>query len=161
MSQYIIREMEASDLNEVVQLISDTYDHAGIWSGYRFNEILPEIKYAFTRLDEYHPDHVITKYFIAEINKKIIAVAAIQRSGMSSSAFELSWGTTSPEFQNQGIGTALVVHRINWAKSTVPHGYIFVSTRAPKIFERLEFIKIIDRDDTIDALGSAFYYLKY
>lgn len=161
MVEYTIREMKSSDVNEVAQLISDTYENSNIWEGYRLNEILPEIQYAFTRLNEYHPNYVIPKYFIAEIDNKIIAVAAIQYSGMSSAAFELSWGTTIPKFQRQGIATALTKHRINWAKSRTHHGYIFVSTRVPKMFERLGFIKIIDRDDTLDSKGSAFYYLKF
>ena len=155
MKNIAIREMNKSDITEVVNMICEAYDNENIWLDYRHAKILPEIEYAFT--DDPIPDCYKQTFFVAVIDNEIVGVGGIIGSFMSDNIFELSWGTVKPKYQRQGIGTLLIQHRIDFGKFQRSHGYFMVSTRYPELFKKFGFNEVFRYDNS----NSGVCYLKF
>jgi N-acetylglutamate synthase-like GNAT family acetyltransferase len=159
---YQIREMTKEDIHEVASLISNTYEVENLWPGFRYDQILSEIKFSFNEdASIILPPYMIAQIYVAILNNEIISVGCIQHSSMSDSAFELSWGTTKPEYQRKGISTQITLKRIEWAKNRKSHGFIFVSTRYPKLFEKIGFKIFLKKKDKLQSQVGSFGYFGY
>jgi N-acetylglutamate synthase-like GNAT family acetyltransferase len=152
---FIIREMTESDIKECAELIVNTYQQDGVWDYWTVEQTINDLSITFEN-PKYNE-----KYFIAELNGEIIGVAGIGESFMSDTALELCYASVKKEYQRKGIGTALTLKRIEYAKKIKKHGYIFVSSRRPEFFDKLGFIRIIDKNKNICSAGGYFCYTEF
>lgn len=127
-------KLSIGKINELTDLIYDTYQREGIWLSYSKKEIEEELLCSFTNLN-YKPT-----YYIAIFDGKIIGCASFMFSHTSSNIFELSFGTVNPDYQRKGIGQHLTNLRLKEIieisnSSTV----VITSARRPKFFEKYNF----------------------
>ena len=152
---YTIREMVSTDVEMCAKLIIDTYKKDGIWLEWTIENTIKDLNLSvdFPKYKE--------KYFVVELNNEIIGVGGVGESFMTSAAFELGYGTVKYEYQRRGIGTLLTLKRIEYVKSLKEHGYIFVSARYPKFFEKLGFVSVVNKTGYDDAGTGAFCCLTF
>lgn len=150
-----IRELTKQDVKECAELIISVYQKDGIWLDWTVEDTIRDLEIVFN-----NPKYK-EKYFIAELNGKIIGVAGVAESFMTCSAFELCYATVKHEYQRKGIGTQLTLVRIDYIKQLKEHGYIFVSSRYPQFFEKLGFKQVMSKDGKDDAGSGAFCCLKF
>lgn len=121
-------------INELTDLIYETYQREGIWLTYSKVDIEEELVCSFTNLN-YKPT-----YYIAIFNNKIIGCGSWMWSHTSSNILELSFGTVHPDFQRKGIGKHLTYLRLKEIIETSNKDSVVVtSSRRPKFFEKLNF----------------------
>jgi len=156
-----IVKMRREEIDEVAQLISDVYDYEKIWDGYRFELIKKDLEYDFALDDKkFHHNHVDFAFFLAKNGEKIVGVAGIKTSPMSSSVFELCWATVIPEFQRKGVGSKLIKARLDWAKEKEEHSIIMTNTRFLNLFEKFNFITIFAYENDPDSPLGGLCYLR-
>lgn len=138
-NNYIIREMKIDDIDNVIIMMNNVFNKENIFLDWRDDKIKKELNLAF--ISEINN----IKYFVAEIKNEIIGVAGIQESFISDSVFELCWMTVKHEYQNNGIGTNLILKRIECAKSISKNNNIriLVCTIVPNMFKKLGFIEFM------------------
>ncbi len=90
---------------------------------------------------------------------KIIAFAAIGKSGFMRGSWELRWGTTRPAYQKQGLMSALTDHRIAYAAEHSPNipGVIHICARSPNLYLKKGFTHIYTRGPE----NRAHYLVRY
>lgn len=121
-------------INELTDLIYDTYQKEGIWLTYSKEQIEEELICSFTNLN-YCPT-----YYIALFNDKIIGCGSWMWSHTSSNILELSFGTVHPDFQRQGIGKYLTYLRLKEIiEISNKDSVVVTSSRLPVFFEKLNF----------------------
>lgn len=152
---YNIREMLESDISVCTNLIFETYKQENIWIDWSIDNINSDLKKSFN-----NPRYK-EKYFVAVLNDEIIGIAGVGSSIMSTNSFELCYGTVKHEHQRKGIGTSLTIRRIEYVKTFIEHGHIFVSSRYPRFFHKLGFITIMDKYKINGDTDGAFCCLKY
>jgi|GEM_PF-5044623 len=98
-------------------------------------------------------------FFKIEHDGKIIAFAAIGKSGFMRGSWELRWGTTRPTFQRQGQMSLLTDHRIAYAAQHSPNipGVIHICARSPNLYLKKGFQHIYTRGPK----NKAHYLVKY
>ena len=147
---FIIREMLLEDISNVTNMMCDVFDKEKIFLDYRHELIKESLHLAFvSKTMRYN-----AKYFIAEIKDEIIGVGGVKESFISDNVFELCWMTVKHEYQGHGIGTALILKRIEYAKEV--SGYdvrILTGTRVPKMFKRLGFVEFMESETDGDYLA--------
>ena len=127
-------KLTISKINELTNLIHETYQREGIWLSYSKELIEEELICSFTNIN-YKPS-----YFIAIFNNKIIGCGSWMWSHTSSNIQELSFGTVHPDYQRLGIGKHLTYLRLKEIIETTDENSIVVtSTRRPLFFEKLNF----------------------
>ena len=137
--QIVFRELTAEDICSCTNLILCVYEQDGLIENETKESIAKDLKQSLCC------ENYKEKYFIAEFNKEIVGVAGVAQSFMSNSSFELFYGTVKKDFQRIGIGSYLTKLRIEYIKEIKKHGYIFVSARYPKFFEKIGFNSIINK----------------
>ncbi len=156
MIKYIIKEMSESDVYPCAELIVNTYKHENIWKDCWDVERIANCLYAQFDNPKYKEN-----CFVAKLeNGEIVGIGGIGESLMSTNSFELYYGTVKPQYQKMGIGTALILKRIEYAKSFGEHGCVLVCSRFPHIFKKLGFKHIIKGDSNFEEDGG-FCYLKF
>ncbi len=144
MKKIQIREMLFEDIDNVANMMCDVFDKEKIFLNYRHDLIKENLNLAFvSKTMRYN-----AKYFIAEIKDEIVGVGGVKESFISDNVFELCWMTVKHEYQGQGIGTELILKRIEYAKQI--SGYddvrILTGTRVPKMFKRLGFVEFMESE---------------
>lgn len=133
------------------------------------NELLDILKlnvpsyFAEEEIDDYKNFLVesVQKYFIAEVDKKIVGAGGINFQKENRMA-RISWDFVSPEYQNKGIGSKLLQHRLDLLDSmeTIETIMVRTSQMAYKFYEKNGFIlKEIHKDYW--AEGYDMYKLVY
>lgn len=121
-------------INELTDLIYDTYQKEGIWLTYSKEQIEEELICSFTNIN-YKPI-----YYIASFNEKIIGCGSWMWSHTSSNVLELSFGTVHHDYQRKGIGKHLTYLRL---KEIIEIGnkdsVVVTVSRRPQFFETLNF----------------------
>jgi N-acetylglutamate synthase-like GNAT family acetyltransferase len=151
----LIGEMREEDIQKCAELIVGVYQKDGIWLNWTVEDTVRDLKIAFD-----NPKYK-EKYLVARLNGEIIGIAGVAESFMTCAAFELCYATVKHEYQRQGIGTQLTLARIDYIKRFKEHGYIFVSSRYPKFFDKLGFKQVVSKDGEDDAGSGAFCCLKF
>ncbi len=127
-------KLSVSRINELTELIHETYQREKIWVSYSKEQIETELLCAFTNLN-YKPT-----YYIAILNDKIIGCGSFMWSHTSSNVFELSFGTVHPDYQRKGIGKALTSLRLTEIIQISNEDSVVVTvSRRPKFFEQYNF----------------------
>ncbi len=130
----IFEKLSIGKINELTDLIHETYQREGIWLTYSKNDIEEELVCSFTNLN-YKPT-----YYIALFNDKIIGCGSFMWSHTSSNVFELSFGTVHPDFQKKGIGKQLTSLRLKEIIEISNEDTVIVTvSRRPKFFEQFNF----------------------
>ena len=82
-------------------------------------------------------------YFVIQIHEMVVACGGINFKGTADQAW-LSWDIVHPDFQSQGLGSALLKHRIDVVKqmSTIHTLWVRTSQTASKFYE-IKGFKII------------------
>mgnify|MGYP003624247994 CR=1 FL=1 len=142
-----------SDIGEALDLFQSAYKNMDV----------PADEYAwFTRDLEGSLDpaqHYRLTFFKIEHDNKIIAIAAIGKSGFMRGSWELRWGTTRPAFQRQGLMSLLTDYRIAYAREHSPNipGIIHICARSPNLYLKKGFRHIYTRGPK----NKAHYLVKY
>lgn len=126
-------------INELTDLIWETYQKEGIWLTYSKEEIEQELISSFTNV-VYRP-----AFYIASLNNKIIGCGSWLWSHTSSNVLELSFGTVHPDYQRKGIGKYLTFLRLQEIiKVSNEDSVVVTSSRRPNFFEGLNFKHAFD-----------------
>ena len=153
MNNLIIRKAIKDDISDIAFHISNTYEELNLWTDWRYDKIMSEIKLGF---EDNVPENIKPIFFIASIDNKIVGVASISVSYMAPDVWELSWATVRKDFQRKGIHTKLVNSRLEYIKTINESVTVFVLAKHPELFKKLGFTYITKRDKTY-----SFLYLKY
>jgi N-acetylglutamate synthase-like GNAT family acetyltransferase len=87
-------------------------------------------------------------YFVAQQEKKIIALGGFIRSWADNTLLEMFWISVHPDFKSRGIGKKIVetlIEEITNLKSKPKPKLILISTKIPSFFEKFGF-KIVSRN---------------
>ena len=121
-------------INELTDLIWNTYQREGIWLTYSKADIEEELICSFTNIN-YRPT-----YYIALLDGKIIGCGSWLWSHTSSNVLELSFGTVHHDYQRKGIGKYLTYLRLKEIiEKSNSDPVVVTSSRRPKFFEALNF----------------------
>jgi hypothetical protein len=91
----------------------------------------------------------VIEYFGMFLDNRLVSFAGLGRSLFYDQSFEMRWDTTDPEFQQRGLMTKLIVHRLRHAmnvcaESAAP-GIIQVASRHPSLYLAAGFRAICER----------------
>lgn len=122
-----IRAYEADDRNKLVGILTLNVPH------YFAEEEVEDFKH--------YLDHEIERYFVAIWDDKIIGAGGINFKDNHKTGI-ISWDFVNPDFQQKGVGSKLLAHRIELLKTTTSVENIVVRTsqHAYKFYEKSGFI---------------------
>jgi [ribosomal protein S18]-alanine N-acetyltransferase len=82
----------------------------------------------------------IEDYYVVEINNKVVACGGINYEDEKTTGV-LSWGMVLPDYQKQGIGTALTQYRLNVMKAIlgITKGRVRTAQYTYKFYEKMGF----------------------
>ena len=91
-------------------------------------------------------------YYVIEVAGKVVACGGVAIEG---DAAHLCWGLVHPDWHGRGLGTKLVEHRLDWARSqpALKVVELYTSQKRVGFYERFGFKTI---EVTKDGFGPAF-----
>ena len=110
---------------------------------------------------ERYLDNEIEYYCLAEINGKIIGSGGINSSDNKAIGI-ISWDIIHPDFQGKGIGTLLLIHRMEKLKNLKEINQILVRTsqHSYNFYEKQGF-KLVEITEDYWAKGFHLYNMKF
>ena len=82
-----------------------------------------------------HPD---AQYYVALVHGGVKGFAGFKKTGINRAVFEFPWCVVHADYRGQGIGRALIEHRIAAVKERGGHA-IMITTPSPKLYVRFGF----------------------
>jgi ribosomal-protein-alanine N-acetyltransferase len=109
----------------------------------------------------YYLDHEIEYYYVLEIDQLIVGCGGFNFSGDVSTG-KISWDILHPDYQGQGLGTALLKYRIRQLKTFEALENILVRTSqiVYPFYEKNGF-KLVDIKKDYWAKGFDLYHMVY
>lgn len=106
-------------------------------------------------------DNEIDRYFVVEENDQIVGSGGFNHF-KSEKEIRISWDIFHPDYQNKGLGTLLLEHRIKEIKTldNVEKIIVRTSQHAYKFYEKNNF-KLIEINKDYWAKGFDMYLMEY
>lgn len=149
--EVVVQILSFHQIQEAIDLIYGVYQQEKIWTDYTKDQIRSELEASFQDTC-YRP-----VYFVALLGNKMIGIAGFMESFISSEAYELSFATILPQYQNKGLGTWLVYLRLKEIVRLQKNALVLTRTRASKIFEKFNFRYMYKTMDTDGSAGAYDY----
>lgn len=101
---------------------------------------------------------IIPKYFVIEIDNKIIGFAGYSNCGFDTEVFGLLWCNVHPDYQGKGVGKMLVEERLKHIKGD--GGKIVLSSQRGKVTWHLERFGFVNMGDNGECDGDKYYLMR-